>query len=282
MAANFNDKIYLAVSLLGLGGGAWVSMQKDPTMKPTGAPPLVKHIPVAKDAPQVPTEEWQEPSAQKDGPKWIYEVFTSPRIYYADGQFIVDPPVPKVIPPPPPFGVEFVQVKPDPFRLQLTGYVGQDGIFLDVKNDDTIYGHAGLALPDLDLVVENFQVKDAPLEDMEPGDTPVMVPTGIAVVRDTKTGEKTTLTSQKRLMSGLPFALLKTSDGTLLAPMKAGDKFTVDGAGAGSFTIESVTENPPVITVTKAAQPPDLPEADTRPLTPQAPAKSGSSRISLP
>ena len=124
-----------------------------------------------------------------------------------------------------------------------------------MKDGDTIVGHAGQRIDDLNLEIREFVIKDMPLAGQDPETMPLNVPTGVATVVDTKTGESYTLNTQTQLMSGLPFAVLKVKATQQdLEPMKQGSTFTLNQDGVDAvFTIDSVTENPPVIKVTKKA-----------------------------
>ncbi len=291
MVAKIYDKVLLVVAiLLVVASVVLVGMLKqrfDPLLLSAPATPAQKgayarvSVPVA----EVKTEEWKDPSAQSDGPDWVYEVFTSPKIYYLPGpppKFIAHAPTLVPIPPQPPFGLVFWQVKPDPFRLQLVGFVGQDGVFSnsqigDPMDGQTFLARSGKELPELHLLIKSFEVKLLPMLDLPEGSTPIYEYAGVAVVEDTMTKEDTTLTTQSRLLNGRSYAMIKTVDGVALDPMKAGA--TIALPNGRKYKIDEVSDTPPVIKVTKTDDPdPVFKGPVTIELTPAPPPKAKGKR----
>jgi hypothetical protein len=268
MVAKIYDKVLLVVAILLVAASVvLVVMQRqkfDPMLKiPPVAPGHEAYVPVTVPVADVPTEKWVDPPPQSQGVDWVYEVFTSPKIFYLPGppaEFVAHPPTPKTKPQQPPFGVEFVQVKSDPFRLQLVGFVGQDGVFAIVGGNDpamigeTFLARSGKELGKLNLLIRSFEVKPMPMLNLPEGSTPLTELAGVAVVVDTQTKEETTLTTQQPLLNGNPFALLKSLEGVQLDPMKAGATFSLPNGR--KYKIEAVTEKPvAMITVTKTDDP---------------------------
>ncbi len=126
---NHYDKLLfvLAVVVLAAAAGFVVTRPKDgpadlPTL--TGASPTGQSFATPTFVP--PTfNNAQWPAAIDQGPEkdglWVYGVFTPPKIWWneQEKQFEATPPVPPMVRPP--FGIEFVEVKRMPYRLQLTG-----------------------------------------------------------------------------------------------------------------------------------------------------------------
>ena len=79
----------------------------------------------------ISTDTWTPPPPQSRGRDWVYDTFTPPEIFYnaRSKHFTVKPPaaVAEEAAVEEAFGVELVSVRPEPFRLQLIGYVGGEG-----------------------------------------------------------------------------------------------------------------------------------------------------------
>lgn len=259
MAAKFLDKTLLGLAALLVIGAGVVARQ----YQKKATPVLETTIGRVKDSPYVPaniqvsldpTQNWPDPVAQKSSPDWIYDVFTSPYVYLTkDGEFKVVPPItPKK---PQPFGVGYVGVKPSLYRLQLLGTDWEDGFFKNEMNGETIVARAGRKLPDLDLEIRDFQVKNVPIRGSGDDPDPTTIRVAVATLFDSKTQETVVLTAGVPLMTGTPLAILKITAGPdkdkQLDPMKLGTTFEANGA---TYHIDNVTDSPnPVIEVTKQA-----------------------------
>jgi hypothetical protein len=283
MATKHQDKIILGLALLLVAGGAFGAhlYREKKAVRPLKLEAINAEVrpyrPQVKTVEVPPTQSWIQPGHQKSGPDWIYEVFTSPFIYYdkAKGELVAVPPV--TIPKAKPFGLDLVRIIPGKFRLQLVGDKGGEAIFQDLENRDTIIIKAGRGndpeqmakLAKLNLELREFQVSDVPMDSKDPTSSRIRVAT--AIVADTKTGSLHTLTDQKPVMGGRPTIILKVTDvpgtrGPELEPMKIGDTYTApDGA---VFTIDSVTDEPATVIVTRRV--PGQPDR-TLPLAPLAP-----------
>ena len=263
MGAKIQDKVFFGIaSLVLLATAGWVVVLEQPKLAALSKPPAVgkssgQYVPVGIDAPQVRTMTWSPPGSQTRGSEWVYDVFTPPEIYYnaATKEFTVTPPVaPKkeVELPPPPFGVELVQVKPDVFRLQLVGYVGNEkdyrGTFENAVTGDTLLARSGKKIPDLGLTVLSFEVKRNRIESTT--SMPIYDTIATAVVVDDKTGEKVTLTNKTRFITGTPFAVIKVTDSDKLFEQRAGTSFDV---GDAHYTIRAITVEPASVEISKDA-----------------------------
>lgn len=277
MAAKSQDKILFGAALvLLLASAGWALLQNSKIASLKAAPntnvPSVAYVPTGTDAPRVSTRSWPQPPSQTRGVDWIYDVFTPPEIYYdeATKQFSVTPPVAKIVEPVKeiPFGIVLVGIKQDAYRLQLVGYVGAEGdyrgTFQNTITGDTIIGRAGKVIPGLDLTIKSFEVKRNKIISKE--SMPVYDTEATAVVVDTKTGEEVRLTNKARLIKGNPFAILKVDGATDTVTHREGEKFTV---GDATYTVVSVTSEPPSAVVTKETAQTAAPETKT--LTPEAP-----------
>ena len=267
----------------------------DPALLALPAPESTVYVKTATDAPNVPTQTWEPPRAQSEGPKWIYQVFTSPKIFYLkdEKKFVVNIAPPPLPVPDPPFGVEFANVKPDPFRLQLVGIASSDtGWFTNELNGDTFRAQSGREIKDLDLIIRSVEIRPAQMLNLPEGQDPLTEMAAFAEVVDTKTGEVVHLTSQRRVGAGA-YAILKvTAEGAQInnetSPSKVGavltgiqEKSEKYGEVEVSYRIEEVNDAyPPSIKVSKIA--PYLKEPKTEVLEEVIPASKTKKPVAPP
>jgi hypothetical protein len=276
MAALTKDKVLLASALVvALGSAAVFGMLG---LKQAGAPsgpvPRVElsntpYVPTAPDAPPVKTETWNAPVAQSRGREWIYDTFTPPEIFYnaRSKQFTVKPPSSLVEEDlQEAFGLELVAVRPEPFRLQLIGYVGGEGnwrgTFQNVLSGEVFLGAAGRRVPNLALTIKSLDVSAQPIQMGESMVTRQRVAT--AVIRDEKTGRDVTLTHRERHFTGTVFAFVAAPGETATREVRTGDMFKL---GDTTYRIEKIQMTPPSVEVVKES--PSLPQPEHRVLTPR-------------
>lgn len=278
MAAPSQDKIFFGAALcVLLASAGWMAMQTSSVSKLRAASEVSitpsAYEPQGTDAPTVTTKTWPPAPSQSGGELWVYDVFTPPEIYYdsATAKFTVTPPDnrPPVVEPekPVPFGVELVGIRQDSFRLQLIGYIGEEGdyrgTFENTLSGQTVIGRAGKKFADLGLTIKSFEVKRKTITVKE--SMPVIVTEAIAVIVDDKTGEEIPLTNQERRTKGEPFAVFRSEGSTETFEHKVGAKFTI---GEATYSVLSLVSEPPSVEVRKEA--PDLKEPLTKTLTPAA------------
>src|SRR5881394_1530208 len=148
-----------AFALLVISAGAFALLAgKHPRVQPGSIPQVqltdMAYTPIAPDAPPVKAETWAAPVAQTRGRDWIYDTFTPPEIFYnsRSKQFTVKPPSGLGDEEPTEaFGVELVSVRPEPFRLQLIGFAGEDaggkGFFQNLLSGEVFLATAGRRVP---------------------------------------------------------------------------------------------------------------------------------------
>lgn len=277
MAAQSQDKIFFGASLvLLLASAGWMALQTSKISKFDSSSDVTitpsEYEPRGIDAPTVTAKTWATAPAQSSGELWVYDVFTPPEIYYdtTTAQFTVTPPKgpeqPERPEPPEerPFGVELVGVRQDNFRLQLVGYIGEEGdyrgTFENAQSGETIIGRAGKKIADLGLTIKSFEVKRKTTRSDE--SMPIIVTEATAVIVDDKTGEEITLTNLARRTRGEPFAVLRSVETGVTFEQKPGTKFL---EGNATFTVLSITSEPPSVELRKEA--PDLEEPVTKTLT---------------
>jgi hypothetical protein len=278
MAASPRDKVLLGFALLVAAGSAaafTVLALRSPST-PSGPIPQVvlasaPYTATAPDAPPIKTETWAPPTAQTRGRDWIYDTFTPPEIFYnaRSKQFTVKPPSSLVDEEQTEaFGLDLIAVRPEPFRLQLIGYVGGPdnlrGVFQNVPTGQTIVGAAGLRIANLGLTIKSFTLAPQSIRTGE--SMSVMQRVATAVIHDDKSGRDITLTHRERMFTGTLFALVAASEQTAAREVRIGDTFKL---GEATYKVENVSLTPPTVEVTKES--PALSQPDRRVLTPREP-----------
>ena len=161
------------------------------------------HAASGQPGPQGAPRCWVEPAAQRRGPGWIYDLFTPPAVHYDQlSRTLTATPAPELVPadtdenPP---DLELLEVRREPFRLQLVGYAGGPGelrgIFLDMRRGETAIGRAGDHLAGSGLSVKRLAVTGGGgfQSGAETGE-----PMAEATVADEATGNEVVLTSRGR------------------------------------------------------------------------------------
>jgi hypothetical protein len=211
-----------------------------------------------------PPQNWPKAVAQPAGENWIYNVFTPPKIYYntQNKQFTVIPPElvieptvsgnQTVVPPPPPRpSLELVKVVQPVFRLQLVGYIGDEGNYRGTFSNEltgkTFFGTSGRKIPDLNLEIVTFEAKRQKVV-IQGGSTLVEV-IAYAIVKDTVTGKEYRLEHDKRLADGPLVATVKLVDGSD-KEVRTGDSVQ---SGESIYKVGAITLLPPSVVVTKSA-----------------------------
>ena len=243
------------------------------TRPPRGAAAHVQlhdtpYAPSVADAPAVKTDTWDQPGPQSRGHDWVYDTFTPPEIYYRarSGHFTAKPPVGAGDEAEEPFGLELVSVRPEPFRLQLIGYVGEEGnwrgTFENAISGEVFIAAAGRRVPDLALSIVSLDVRTVPV--ILPDSMPTQQRIATAVVRDERTGREVTLTHRERRLTGGLTALVAPPGDAAPRELRQGETFKL---GAASYRIDKIQLAPPGAEVTKES--PSLAQPDRRTLTPR-------------
>lgn len=276
MAALSSEKILVGAALLvALGSaavfGSLVVRREAGPREPAPVAQLATspYTATAPDAPPVKTETWASPGAQSRGRDWVYDAFTPPEIFYnsRSKQFTVRPPssltdedTTEA------FGVELVAVRPEPFRLQLIGYVGEErrwrGMFQNVMSGEVFLASAGHRVPNLALSIKRLDVKPQPVTVADSMTTRQRV--AQAIVRDEKAGRDITLTHRERLFTGTLFAFVAETGRSSAREVRSGDTFKI---GEATYRIDRIETTPPSIEITKES--PNLLQPDRRTLTPR-------------
>ena len=276
MAALSRDKLLIGSALLLAiaSAGVFGTLAVRHRGAPTAPIPQVQlmdvpYVPSAPDAPPVKTETWAAPVAQSRGREWIYDTFTPPEIFYnaRSKQFTVKPPSSLMDEEAQEsFGVELVAVRPEPFRLQLIGYVGGEGnwrgMFQNVATGEMLLASGGHRVPKLGLTIKSLEVAAQPIRRGESMTTRQRVAT--AVIRDEKSGHDVTLTHRERVFTGTVFAFLANVGESATREVRMGDMFKI---GETTYRIEKIETTPPTVEIVKES--PTLAQPDRRILTPR-------------
>ncbi|HTL66308.1 MAG TPA: hypothetical protein VL200_01475 [Lacunisphaera sp.] len=187
---------------------------------------------------------WTEPVPAADG--WTYDVFTPPEVYYdaASQRFSVGPPA-KRGKSEPAIGLELLAIKPEPYRLQLAGYVGVPGeyvgAFVTPNRPGSILARPGHRFAGLGLILRSLELSRAPAPGLEPGVE--------AVVHDEISGIDVTLESRVRKFTDSPMAVVRVSSGDPgLRELRTGDTI---GSAAAAYRIERIQFDPPEVLVSQ-------------------------------
>jgi hypothetical protein len=271
------DKLFLSIGVLALAlTSAWAFLEQS-KISARGAVVNAPSGGAAYETQELkvsmpPSQSWAKASAQPAGDKWIYNVFTPPKIYYNINtkQFtvilpeIVTPPSPDdpLVPPPPPRpALELVSVTQPLFRLQLVGYIGTEGNYRGTFNNEitgkTFFGVSGRKVPELNLEIVAFEAKRRRVD--VPGGSTLIEVTAYADVKDTLTGKVYRLDPNKRLPEGPLTATFRLLDGSEVTA-KTGD--TVKSAEF-TYDIGVMTLDPPSVAVTKTGGPEAQPVQET-------------------
>ncbi|MDO8539543.1 MAG: hypothetical protein Q7S40_03820 [Opitutaceae bacterium] len=277
MLVRSSDKVLIGIATVAVAASAAV-FGSLAWRKSSAPPPAVAAVQLAdaryvmgvtSPAP-VKTDTWATPGPQSRGREWVFDAFTPPEIYYnaRSKQFTVRPPSSLAEEEEEEFGIELVAVRPEPFRLQLIGYFGDEGRFLgtfeNLLSGETFLAGPGRRMPNLAVSIKSLEVKPQPVAVGEGATSRQRVAT--AVVFDEKTKREVVLTHRERKFTGTVSAFIAAPGETTTREVRPGDTFKM---GEATFQIDTVQLTPPAIDVIKES--PNLSQPDRRTLNPREP-----------
>lgn len=271
-----SDRILLAVMLgvfLWMGYQAYQRFTLIDTISAGDPMPGVAprpYVPNPANPLRIVTQTWEKAPPQSSGREWVYDVFTPPVIYYnpVTLQFTVSPPEFErpVELAEDTFDLELLEVRPQPFRLQLVGYVGREGdhlaSFESVSTGETMTGRPGRRFDQVGVTLRSFELRKEAIP--AGGGTPVFDTVAVAVVYDEETGQDWVLTDKTRAMLPGPEAVFRISGNPIIEYLlKEGAEVS---NGRQVYTIDALMLSPSQATITLTD--PDLPEPISRTIYP--------------
>jgi hypothetical protein len=245
--------LFVSLGLWALLGGAGEAAA--PQLPEQGAMGRYQSAAIAN--PETATDVWTAPDVA-DGDAWVFDVFTPPVIYYdvANHAFSVTPPdteTGEARGQENAFGLELVEVKRTPYRIQLVGYVGSEGDYLatfeDVEARTTFLARPGRTVEEPGVMLRSFLVEK--VRDESGGGTVVQDTRATAVIRDLRQDRDVTLVQKVRLMNDAPSAVFRVT-GELARNVEGRQGDSVTTADA-TYIIGMVSFDPPTAEVTREA-----------------------------
>ncbi|MGJ8640313.1 MAG: hypothetical protein ACSHYA_13070 [Opitutaceae bacterium] len=246
----FYDKLLLVIALLALLAGVGFYVMKSGEA-PSGKPEVstetannpYKTIPVASSK----SDDATWPEAVEQSTEWVYDVFTPPKIYLMpDGTFGregVKPP-----PPPPPFGIYLADVKQDPYRIQVEGYIeeaeGALVLFYDEERKKSVRGRVGDEIADSAFKLIDFNIERI----VHPTEGIYKVAT--AKILDQRENKEMTIKHGERLMKDEVTVIVKSEEDSSVEVILSteGEAFETP---LGQYTLKEINLEESSITVEK-------------------------------
>jgi hypothetical protein len=269
------EKIAVVVAAgLVIGSGYWVRSERvEPKWalpdSPSMAAPEVDHREPAIKTIALEATLWEEAPAQSRGGEWIYEPFTPPVIYYnpQTSAFTVtarrdersDAPKADVFP------WELLEIKPEPYPLQLVGYFVVAGdyriAFKSVGEPTPLLARVGDRFESAELTLRSFEVNKVELRRDESG--PVYDFAGWAHLTEEKTGKDVVLTTRERKFTDAWLAVLRAiGPAEEVLELKEGAVFSMD---EDTYRIEAILRESSEVIVARLG--PRFEVADTKTLS---------------
>jgi hypothetical protein len=254
------DKLLLLAAILALGGSlGWVRYERarfhsksDEDVLPqlTGSM-FQASIP---NASVLEPTEWSEQQPQSSGADWRFELFTPPPIHVdAAGRVVVrsqkeNPGVLSAAEPP---EWNLLAIKPEPYRLQLTGYLGTASGYLAAfsahSSREMWVVREGHRFEELGLKVLNLTIRNVSMKPNE-SDSP-QEERAFAVVRDEWEDRDVQLDSGRVLLTDRIYAVVRlTETADTLLELRVGDTFT---SGAFRYRVDRIQQVPAEILISR-------------------------------
>ncbi|MDQ8208657.1 hypothetical protein QEH52_14115 [Coraliomargarita sp. SDUM461003] len=259
------DKLILAVAALILAGGVALYLKQAGATSQAASVNVQTADNPYQLVPVQPSESadanWPEAEAQPAGPKWIYDVFTPPKIYVDldTGEFSADPPV--KVAPPVPFGIYLADLERKPYRIQLEGYIEEDSsdasktllLMFDEETQKQVR-----ARPGDEKAQSEFKLLSFDIDRKRDADYNVEV-IAKATILDQRTGEEVVLThGERRFDSGVTVIIRSEEDATYVRELT--EVPTEFEGPTGTYTLQQINLEESSVTVEKDAVEDEEPE----------------------
>jgi hypothetical protein len=214
---------------------------------------------VEADISRVQKATWMNPRSQQRGSKWLFDVFTPPRIYYnpVSQEFVVTPPDLLVkqdtSDPWSSFGIALLDVRPRPYRLQLIGYAGESGNYIAtfeyIPTGEALLAKEGNLLVEVGVKIMSFDVKQMEVE--HEGSMRVYENVGVAKLMDFEQNEEIFLTNlETKIFSDLEARVRILEDGQEYV-VREGSQVKLEH---GLYIIGDLSSEPKEAMVTRVSQ----------------------------
>jgi hypothetical protein len=161
------DKLLLGLGVLALLAGIVFSLIN---LNQTVSEGADTSQPVSKQYEPIPVPDFGEsvavwPNAVEQAPGELYDVFTPPTIWIdKNGTFIFESPIDDL--PPVPFGIYLAELKNEPYRIQLEGYIEEDFndakksvlLLYDEEKKESIRARVGESIKEHEFAVYDFTI----------------------------------------------------------------------------------------------------------------------------
>ena len=211
-----------------------------------------RSAPPSPPIPESARRRWPDPSAQRRGRGWVFDVFTPPALYYDRCAASVSAiPVAEIAPPDsadPEIDLKLLDVHRSPFRLQLVGYAGEPenlrGIFLQPATGETMILHGGERSAAQGLTVKRI---DFARPGTGPKDDTSRDVVARAIVLDESTGEDVTLSDREPCLAGAPLGVF-TSHKTpgFRRELREGESVALNGC---NYCVTHIDLQPPQVVI---------------------------------
>lgn len=156
------------------------------------------------------------------------------------------------------FDLELLEVKTEPFPLQLAGYFGEPGdylvAFVSTSQPGTLLARRGHRFAELGLTLRSFEVRRIAVDHDDAW--PVYEVAGFAVLHDEKTGGEIVLDS--RLKSAVTLqAVLRRAGDEQPSIRQEGEHIMLRGA---AYRIQRIRADPPEAVMVRQVEGPGMPE----------------------
>jgi len=204
-------------------------------------------------SPEAGATDWSNPPAQSRGSGWLFEIFTPPLISYdpATQAFVVPAQATPALLRVPAGGLELVNVRREPYRLQLLGYYGEPNdyvaAFASTLGPETLLARPGRRFEALGLTLKSFALRKVAIEDDAYG--PSYEVAAQAVLKDERAGTEVTLDNRTRKLTDTLLAEINipgATDGP--REWREGETFADEDA---SYRIDRIQLDPPEVVVVR-------------------------------